>query len=77
MPDGGDAHVDHSHVSHLGAQLFDHTWKRGNEFKFLTQGHLTSPLAILETAVCPIRLNVEFELELDLKFKKLKENKTK
>ena len=27
---------------------------------------LTSPLAIFETAICPVRLDVEFKLELHL-----------
>ena len=26
VPDGCDAHVNHCHISHLGPQLFDHSW---------------------------------------------------
>ena len=67
VPDGGDAHVNDGHIRHLGSQLLDHPCKL-QKLKLWRkyQLSLTSPLAILKTAICPIGLDVEFELELHL-----------
>ena len=32
VPDGCDAHVNHCHISHLGPQLFDHSWAEKNQW---------------------------------------------
>ena len=79
LPDGGDAHVNDSHIGHLGPQLLDHPCKasliipakeKAQIATDLKRKALTSPLAILETAIRPVRLDVEFKLELHLELHK-------
>ena len=50
LPDGGDGHVDDGHVRLLRAELPDHP----------------RPLAVLQTAVRTIRLEVELKLEFQI-----------